>query len=213
MDAKSNVWRRRSPLVAAAVLPLLLSPLTGLATAEAAGPLPIPVETVPLPVPAGPLPVPVPGPAHLVPRGGDTGEPGAEGPEAAVSPLADVAHHGHVTLTPDGRLSVTVESRSHGPESLANSTFKLGFSTRFARDQQLPATCVWGSDRVVLCSTGPLRVGGAAHRVTLDLVASGTPDEVLVEIGTYWNGGAQDRNLRNHHHEILAPATGDPYVF
>ncbi|QDY81172.1 hypothetical protein FQU76_19970 [Streptomyces qinzhouensis] len=139
------------------------------------------------------------------------------GPEpagtAAVTPVADVAHHGYVTLTGGGRLEVTVESRSHGPASLPNATLRLAFSTALARGQELPSACVWGSDRVVLCSTGALRVGGAVRRTTLDLQTAGAPDEVTVKVGTHWNGGAHDRNTRNNLHEILAPATGDPYAF
>ncbi|MFJ8231874.1 hypothetical protein ACIQ9E_18240 [Streptomyces sp. NPDC094448] len=141
----------------------------------------------------------------------------ATGPEPAATapavPVADVAHHGYVTLTDAGRLEVTVESRSHGPASLTDATLKLSFSTRLARGQALPGTCVWGSDRVVLCSTGALRVGGTVRRTALDLRTSGTPDEVTVKVATHWNGGAHDREPRNNLHEILAPATGDAYAF
>lgn len=37
--------------------------------------------------------------------------------------------------------------------------------------------------------------------------------EVVVRIDTVWNGGATDRNAKNSEHEVLAPATGDEYVF
>ncbi|MGW1279543.1 hypothetical protein ACWD4V_21695 [Streptomyces tsukubensis] len=141
----------------------------------------------------------------------------ATGPEPAATvpatPVADVAHHGYVTLTDAGRLEVTVESRSHGPASLADTTLKLSFSTPLARGQALPGTCVRGSDRVVLCSTGALRVGGTVRRTALDLRTSGTPDEVTVKVATHWNGGAHDRDPRNNLHEVLAPATGDAYAF
>ncbi|MGV9312731.1 hypothetical protein ACWDR0_11115, partial [Streptomyces sp. NPDC003691] len=132
---------------------------------------------------------------------------------AVAAPVADVAHHGYVTLSGAGRLEVTVESRSHGPASLTNATLRLAFSAPLARDQQLPPACLWGADRVVLCSTGALRVGGAVRRLTLDLLTSGTPDEVTVRVATHWNGGAQDGNPRNNLHDVLAPATGDPYMF
>ncbi|MEW1546790.1 hypothetical protein [Streptomyces tsukubensis] len=149
--------------------------------------------------------------------GAGTAAAAATGPEPAAAvpavPVADVAHHGYVTLTDAGRLEVTVESRSHGPASLADTTLKLSFSTPLARGQALPGTCVQGSDRVVLCSTGALRVGGTVRRTALDLRTSGTPDEVTVKVATHWNGGAHDRDPRNNLHEILAPATGDAYAF
>ncbi|MYS65668.1 hypothetical protein GTW66_16905 [Streptomyces sp. SID5473] len=149
--------------------------------------------------------------------GAGTAAAAATGPEPAetvsATPVADVAHHGYVTLTDAGRLEVTVESRSHGPASLADATLKLSFSTPLARSQALPGTCVRSSDRVVLCSTGALRVGGTVRRTALDLRTSGTPDEVTVKVATHWNGGAHDRDPRNNLHEILAPATGDAYAF
>ncbi|WP_267244958.1 hypothetical protein [Streptomyces sp. PR69] len=129
-----------------------------------------------------------------------------------IAPEADVAHHGSVTLL-DGRLDVSLHSRSHGPASLDGATVRLRFSEPLAGAQKLPGQCLWGGDRVVLCGTGELRAGGAAQQVRLDLRTVGAPDEVIVKIDTMWNGGATDRNPSNNEHQVLAPATGDPYVF
>ncbi len=129
-----------------------------------------------------------------------------------IVPEADVAHHGHVSLT-GGRLGIALVSRSHGPSSLDNATVRLSFSVPLAGAQVLPDGCLWGTDRVVLCATGPLRAGGTGRSVAIDLRTTGTPDEVIVTIGTHWNGGASDRNPGNNEHEVLTPATGDLYVF
>jgi hypothetical protein len=59
-----------------------------------------------------------------------------------------------------------------------------------------------------------LRAGGAAGRqFALELQLAGRPNEVVVRIDTAWNGGVTDRNPQNDRHEVLAPATGDEYVF
>lgn len=130
----------------------------------------------------------------------------------AIAPEADVAHHGHVSLT-SGRLGVSLVSESHGPAVLANATVRVTFSVPLAGAQTLPARCLWGGDRVALCATGELRAGGAARRIALDVRAVGMPEEVTVKVDTLWNGGATDRNPENNTHKVLAPATGDPYVF
>ncbi|MET7619890.1 hypothetical protein [Streptomyces sp. NPDC005408] len=135
---------------------------------------------------------------------------GAHGP--AIAPEADVAHHGHVSLT-SGRLGVSLVSESHGPASLANATVRLSFSVPMAGPQVLPAGCLWGGDKIVLCATGELRAAGTGRRFALDLRTVGTPAEVLVQVGTQWNGGATDRNPENNEHQVLTPATGDPYAF
>jgi hypothetical protein len=132
--------------------------------------------------------------------------------ERAIAPEADVAHHGHVSLA-SGRLGVSLVTENHGPASLANATVWLSFSVRLPAAQALPAGCLWGGDGLVLCATGPLRAAGSGHRVALDLRTVGTPDEVVVRIGTQWNGGATDRNPDNNEHEVLTLATGDRYVY
>ncbi|MDH2391776.1 hypothetical protein QCN29_23950 [Streptomyces sp. HNM0663] len=134
------------------------------------------------------------------------------GAGGGIAPEADVAHHGHVTVL-DGRLEVSLHSRSHGPASLDGATVRLRFSEPLAGAQKLPGRCLWGGDRVVMCGLGELRAGGAARQVRLDLRTVGAPDEVVMEIDTMWNGGASDRNPSNNEHRVLAPATGDPYAF
>lgn len=132
--------------------------------------------------------------------------------DRAIAPEADVAHHGHVSLA-SGRLGVLLASESHGPADLSNATVRLAFSVPLAGAQALPAGCLWGGDREVLCSTGALRAGGAGRRIALDLRAVGLPEEAVVRIDTLWNGGATDRNPENSTHRVLAPDTGDPYAF
>ncbi|MGW0554839.1 hypothetical protein ACWDZ6_11655 [Streptomyces sp. NPDC002926] len=129
-----------------------------------------------------------------------------------IAPESDVAHHGQVSLT-DGRLAVWLLSESYGPSSLTDSTVRLTFSVPLAGGQALPPGCLWSGDRVVLCATGELRAGGVGRQAALDLRTVGTPDEVVVTIGTQWNGGVTDRNTQNNEHRVLVPATGDPYVF
>ncbi|HEY9374008.1 hypothetical protein [Streptomyces sp.] len=136
----------------------------------------------------------------------------AGGGARAIAPEADVAHHGHVTLW-QGRVGVWLVSENHGPSSLPGVTVRLTFSAPPAAGQELPAACLWGGDRVVLCGTGPLRASGAVRELTLELRTVGEPQELTVTVDTAWNGGATDRNPRNHQHEVLVPATGDPAVF
>ncbi|GGT31005.1 hypothetical protein [Streptomyces purpureus] len=132
--------------------------------------------------------------------------------EPAVVPEADVAHHGHATLW-DGRIGVWLTSRNHGPAALADLTVRLEFSQPLAPDQQPPSGCLRDGDRVLLCGTGALTADGSPRELALDLRAVGAPHEVTVRIDTVWNGGATDRDPANHRHEVLVPATGDPYIF
>lgn len=132
--------------------------------------------------------------------------------DRAIAPEADVAHHGHVSLT-SGRLGVSLVSESHGPATLVNATVRVAFSVPLAGAQELPAGCLWGGDQVALCATGALRAGGVGRRIALDVRAVGMPEEVTVKVDTLWNGGATDRNPENNTHRVLAPATGDRYVF
>ncbi|NUK54191.1 hypothetical protein HRW14_28775 [Streptomyces lunaelactis] len=132
--------------------------------------------------------------------------------DRVIAPEADVAHHGRVALT-NGRLSVWLLTESHGPGSLANATVRLAFSVPPAGAQALPAGCLWAGDRMVFCATGALRAGGVGRQFALELRTVGAPDEVVVTVGTQWNGGATDRNPQNNEHRVLAPATGDSYAF
>ncbi|MFJ8002132.1 hypothetical protein ACIQ7D_34345 [Streptomyces sp. NPDC096310] len=138
---------------------------------------------------------------------------GASAPErSAEAPEADLAHHGHVSLS-GGRLAVLLGSENHGPSGLADATVRLDFSAPVTEGRALPPACLWGGDRTVLCRTGRLRPIGRSGELTLDLRTSGTRDEIVVRIDTAWNGGADDLNPENHRHRVLAPDTGDRYVF
>ncbi|MEV0493801.1 hypothetical protein [Streptomyces atratus] len=130
-----------------------------------------------------------------------------------VAPEADVSHHGHVSLWGRG-LGVWLHSENHGPSSLASVTVRFRFSVPLRGRQEMPVACLQASARTVLCRTGPLRTDGSAGRqLALELQLAERPDEVVVRIDTVWNGGATDRNPDNNRHEVLAPATGDEYVF
>ncbi|MFE4367486.1 hypothetical protein ACFRMN_04380 [Streptomyces sp. NPDC056835] len=137
---------------------------------------------------------------------------GTLGVRDAVVPEADLSHHGHVSLWSE-ELTVRFESENHGPSALPDATVRLAFSVSLAAGQSLPANCLRGGDRVVLCRTGPLRAGGRSPETALDLKTAGRPVEAVVWIDTDWNGGASDPNPENHRHRVLVPATGDPYVF
>ncbi|MFI9584843.1 hypothetical protein ACIHCQ_24040 [Streptomyces sp. NPDC052236] len=129
-----------------------------------------------------------------------------------IAPEADMAHHGHASLT-NGRLGVSLVTENLGPANLRNATVRLTLSVRPAGAQALPAGCLWSADQVIMCATGALRAGGTGRHFVLDLRTVGAPDEVVVNVATQWNGGAGDRNPRNNEHRVLTPATGDPYVF
>nr|WTB31951.1 hypothetical protein OG781_22940 [Streptomyces sp. NBC_00830] len=140
----------------------------------------------------------------------------AAGPVPAyqsVAPEADISHHGHVSLWGEG-LGVWLLSENHGPSDVMRSTVRLRFSVALTGRQEMPDSCLQADARTVLCRTGPLRAGGAAGRqFALELQLAGRPNEVVVRIDTAWNGGVTDRNPQNDRHEVLAPATGDEYVF
>ncbi|MEU3689354.1 hypothetical protein [Streptomyces narbonensis] len=130
----------------------------------------------------------------------------------AVGAEADLAHHGHVSLW-DGRVGVWLVSENHGPHDLPQATVRLAFSEPMAGGHELPAACLWSSDRVVSCRTGELPAAGSVGELALDLRTAGLPDELTVEITTAWRDGAADRNPGNDRHRVLVLATGDPYVF
>lgn len=71
-----------------------------------------------------------------------------------VAPQADVAHHGRAALS-EGRLALSVESGSQGPADLENATVRLAFSTPLAGGRELPSSCLWSGETVVLCATVP----------------------------------------------------------
>ncbi|MCX4731408.1 hypothetical protein [Streptomyces sp. NBC_01363] len=131
----------------------------------------------------------------------------------AIAPEADVAHHGHVRLWGAG-LGVRVRTENHGPSSLAGVTVRVRTSVALAGRQELPQSCLQADRWTVLCRTGALHADGAEERrLALELRLAERPDEVVVRVDTLWNGGATDRNPGNNDHEVLAPATGDEYVF
>lgn len=126
---------------------------------------------------------------------------------------ADVSHHGHVSLWGTG-LGVWVQSRNHGPSNLDAVTLRVHTSVALSGRQGLPEGCLQADRRTVLCRTAALRADARDGRqLALELQLAGRPDEVVVRIDTLWNGGATDRNPENNAHEVLAPATGDEYVF
>lgn len=124
-----------------------------------------------------------------------------------------MSHHGHVLLWGSG-LGVRVRTENHGPSSLTGVTVRVRTSVALAARQELLRSCLQSDRWTVLCRTGALHADGAEERrLALDLRLVGRPDEVVVRVDTLWNGGATDRNPGNNDHEVLAPATGDEYVF
>ncbi|MEV0576397.1 MULTISPECIES: hypothetical protein [unclassified Streptomyces] len=147
--------------------------------------------------------------------------PGVGGTAAAVgapvvrsiAPEADVSHHGHVSLWGSG-LGIWLRSENRGPSDLAGVTVRLRVSVPLAGRQELPQECLQADRSTVLCRTGELHADGSEQRqLALELQLAGRPTEVVVRVDTVWNGGATDRNSQNSEHEVLAPATGDEYVF
>ncbi|MGW2111281.1 hypothetical protein [Streptomyces sp. NPDC001948] len=138
---------------------------------------------------------------------------GLPDPFAVIAPEADVAHHGHVLLWGAG-LKVRMRIENHGPSSLAGVTVRVRTSVALAGQQELPQSCLQADRQTVLCRTGSLRADGAhERRLALELRLAARPDEVVVWVDTLWNDGATDRSPGNNDHEVLAPATGDEYVF
>ncbi|MFI6946923.1 hypothetical protein [Streptomyces sp. NPDC050422] len=130
-----------------------------------------------------------------------------------IAPEADVSHHGHVSLWGTG-LAIWLRSENSGPADLAGVTVRLRISVPLAGRQELPQECLQADRSTVLCRTGTLHADGSEQRqLALELQLAGRPAEVVVRIDTVWNGGATDRNAKNSEHEVLAPATGDEYVF
>ncbi|MER5358038.1 hypothetical protein [Streptomyces sp. NPDC002785] len=143
-----------------------------------------------------------------------TGTAGAPGAGAGgIAPEADVSLHGHVSLWGTG-LGVWVRSQNRGPSNLAGVTVRVRTSVSLSGRQELPGSCLQADPRTVLCRTDALRADATEGRqLALELQLAGRPDEVVVRVDTLWNGGATDRNQKNNNHEVLAPATGDEYVF
>ncbi|MFF7339386.1 hypothetical protein ACFZAT_18820 [Streptomyces sp. NPDC008163] len=97
------------------------------------------------------------------------------------------------------------------PSDVSDATVRVRASVPLAARQELPGDCLQEDPRTVLCRTGPLRADGRRQRrIALGLRLAGLPDEVVVRVGTAYNGGTTDRDAGNNEHEVLAPATGDP---
>ncbi|PZT72456.1 MULTISPECIES: hypothetical protein [unclassified Streptomyces] len=132
---------------------------------------------------------------------------------AAPAPEADVSHHGYVTLR-GSALDIRLRSENRGPSDLDGVTVRVRLSAELAGPQELPGACLRADPQTVLCRTGPLHADGVQQRrIALGLRLRGEPDQVVVRVGTAWNGGATDRDTGNDEHEVLALATGDTYVF
>ncbi|MET7642357.1 hypothetical protein ABZS83_01620 [Streptomyces sp. NPDC005426] len=131
----------------------------------------------------------------------------------SIASEADVSHHGHVSLWGTG-LGIWLRSENRGPSDLAGVTVRLRISVPLAGRQELPQECLQADRATVLCRTGRLPADASEQRqLALELQLAGRPAEVVVRIDTVWSDGATDRNPRNSEHEVLAPATGDEYVF
>ncbi|MER6120867.1 hypothetical protein [Streptomyces sp. NPDC001743] len=147
------------------------------------------------------------------PVGASARAPGGAAGVRNIAPEADVSHHGHVSLWGYG-LGIWLRSENRGPSDLAGVTVRVRTSVPLAPRQELPRECLRAGRSTVLCRTGALRADGSAPwQLALELRLAGRPAEVVVRIDTVWNGGATDRNAKNSEHEVLAPATGDEYVF
>ncbi|WP_436318966.1 hypothetical protein [Streptomyces microflavus] len=131
---------------------------------------------------------------------------------AAPLPEADLSHHGYVSFS-GGHIAIRIRSENLGPSDVTASTVRLRFSAPLAMTQELPYGCLRSGKATVLCETGGLRSGGGARQTALDLQPAGGPDEVIVRLDTVWNGGVRDTDPKNNVHQVLAPATGDAYVF
>ncbi|MEV0559081.1 hypothetical protein AB0I27_37245 [Streptomyces sp. NPDC050597] len=135
----------------------------------------------------------------------------AAAPEA-VAPEADLAYHGHLSMT-GGRVDLRMTPQNHGPSGVVEATVRLRWSVPLADEQGLPAGCARTEVRTVMCRTGALPADGWGETITMDVRLRGAPSEVSLGIDTVWGGGAVDRNHHNDRQEVLVLDTGDTYVF
>lgn len=144
---------------------------------------------------------------------GGAGAGGLDGEPGPIAPEADVAFHGDVSMS-EGRVRVWLAPQNHGPSDVAGATVRLTWSVPLTDAQPgLPGTCVRSGARQALCRTGALGAGSRGEPTEVEVRLKGAPREVVVRIGTAWNGGATDRNPQNNVHEVLALDTGDSYFF
>ncbi|MGW3942582.1 hypothetical protein [Streptomyces phaeochromogenes] len=130
----------------------------------------------------------------------------------AVAPEADLAYHGHLSMT-GGRVDLRMTPQNHGPSGIAEATVRLRWSVPLADEQGLPAGCARTEVRTVMCRTGALPADGWGETITMAVRLRGAPSEVTLGIDTVWGGGAVDRNHHNDRQEVLVLDTGDTYVF
>ncbi|MFC8669514.1 MULTISPECIES: hypothetical protein [Streptomyces] len=138
--------------------------------------------------------------------------PAATAAPAAVAPEADLAYHGHLSMT-GGRVDLRMTPQNHGPSGVAEATVRLRWSVPLADEQGLPAGCARTEVRTVMCRTGALPADGWGETLTMAVRLRGAPSEVTLGIDTVWGGGAVDRNHHNDRQEVLVLDTGDTYVF
>ncbi|MEV2198259.1 hypothetical protein AB0I02_45875 [Streptomyces phaeochromogenes] len=136
----------------------------------------------------------------------------AVAPVPAVAPEADLAYHGHLSMT-GGRVDLRMTPQNHGPSGIAEATVRLRWSVPLADEQGLPAGCARTEARTVMCRTGALPADGWGETITMAVRLRGAPSEVTLGIDTVWGGGAVDRNHHNDRQEVLVLDTGDTYVF
>ncbi|QNE25982.1 hypothetical protein F1D59_15270 [Streptomyces sp. INR7] len=142
---------------------------------------------------------------------------GVPGPAQAwgsgwAGPEADVSYHGRVALS-GSHLRVWLVPENDGPAALPNATLRVRLSADLADRQQLAEGCARAGLREVVCETGPLPLHGRGRHVGLALELRERVPEVVVQVDTWWNGGATDRNHANDDHVVLALDTGDAYAF
>ncbi|MFD3313990.1 hypothetical protein [Streptomyces sp. NPDC058694] len=136
----------------------------------------------------------------------------ATAPAPAAAPEADLAYHGHLSMT-GGRVDLRMTPQNHGPAGVAEATVRLRWSVALADEQGLPAGCARTEVRTVMCRTGSLPADGWGEAITMAVRLRGAPSEVTLGIDTVWGGGAVDRNHHNDRQEVLVLDTGDTYVF
>ncbi|GGN85301.1 hypothetical protein GCM10011579_076140 [Streptomyces albiflavescens] len=137
---------------------------------------------------------------------------GTASPGFAVSPEADLAYHGYVSVAA-GSVDVRFTPQNHGPTAVSDATVRLRWSVPLAAAQRLPEQCARAGERAVVCRTGALAADGLGEEIGVTVRLVGVPSEVTLQIDTVWSGGAVDRNHANDRQRVLALETGDAYVF
>ncbi|MFD3516610.1 hypothetical protein [Streptomyces sp. NPDC058657] len=196
MSPHAYMGTRRGPQVRALTLALALAgAVTAMTPLGAAAATPVPPVSAATPVP----------PVSAATTATDEAE-------------VDLAHHGSVVYTEDGRLTMRLHTWNHGPVSLESAAVRVSFSAPV--QGRAPAACRRASSSALVCETGPLRAGSTRSRtLDLGLRVAGAPAEVLAEVRTVRLGSvgirpvSRDLNPANDSLRVLAPATGDTYYF